>query len=545
MLGPITGRRPARRKGVPDGLRHGRAGRRISLTLAATAFGLLAAGPAAALAADGTVSFDGTDVRFTAGAGTVNAVTYTASAAGVTITDTGALIQAGPGCTGGNSNTVTCTPTAPAAIESVSLDLGDLNDGGTGNGSLGALLLGGEGDDTLVGSDTNSEGEEYLVGGNGADNINSRNVGSDTSGFGFAVGDTVAGDDAGEDPAGDGNDTIVTGNGNDSAFGEGGVDTINTGAGADGGYGGAGDGDQVDLGEGDDRSFLSAGPDDGVSDVLQGGPGFDSLDFDGATFGPPATTVFDTLVVDLTAGTASRINNAPEANTVAGIEDVSTNEGFSTDFVTGTAGSNQISTGSGNDAVNPQGGADTVYLGAGNDSADTRDGFSDRVVCGRDADTVAVDQFDELSGCETVTVTQARPAGADLTAPECALARVKNRYSRRAFFKGLRARVTCNEAARVTMQVLVGVKGGRIITSKVGDLVLAERTVAVGAGVARAAKLKPRKKLGRRLGKRFKARVRVEARDEFGNRTVKAKRLRVTPAKRKKKSNPRRNRRRG
>jgi len=80
--------------------------------------------------------------------------------------------------------------------------------------------------------------------------------------------------------------------------------------------------------------------------------------------------------------------------------------------------------------------------------------------------------------------------------------------------------------------VLVTVKRGRIITSKVGDLVLAQRTVTVGPE-GRGAKLKPSRKLTRRLPRRFKARVKVEARDQFGNRSVKNKKVKVKPGKKK------------
>jgi len=160
----------------------------------------------------------------------------------------------------------------------------------------------------------------------------------------------------------------------------------------------------------------------------------------------------------LTAGTANRINNTPEANAAAGFEDLFTSGDLSTDSVVGTAGSNRIFTGFETDVVNPQGGADNVGLGSGNDAADTRDGFSDRVQCGAGADTVAADQFDELTGCETVTVTEVRPAGADLTAPACAVTRVKKRYRRKAFLRGITARVRCNEISKVTMQIVVGRK---------------------------------------------------------------------------------------
>ena len=464
----------------------------------------------------------------------------------MTITDTGATItETAPECTGDTTNTVVCTPPAGATVESSSVDLGDGNDVGTANGAIGGLLDGDEGDDNLTGSDTNTDGEN-VTGGNGNDGINTRNVGApaDPFGFGFTNGDFATGDDDGGDPAGDGNDVIFTGNGNDFVSGEGGVDAISTGAGQDNANGDEGDGDRIDLGPGDDSTFLSAGTGDGVSDVVEGGDGFDSLSYQGASnFNPPTEVVIDALTVDLTAGTASRTSATPtpESNTVAGFEDLNT--GTSTDNVNGTAGSNAIETGFGNDVVNPQGGADAVFLGSQDDTANTVDGSSDRVFCGPGADTVTADQFDEVSAdCENVPPrTIARPAGADEVAPVCKTTRVKRNYNSKAFRRGIRARVACNETATVTLQILVGVKGGKIITSKVGDLVLAEKTVTIGPA-AKSTRLKPRKKLAVKLPKRFKGRVKIDARDEFGNRSVKNKRIKVKPSKKGKKNKGKRKR---
>lgn len=495
----------------------------------AGAFVLLMTAPGAALAAAGTVTSSMSGVQFAAGPNTANVVTYTANPAGVTITDTADVIaEASADCSGNATNTVTCTPVAGQSISSVDISLGDLNDSATGNGQLGARLSGEAGSDTLVGSDTNGD-FETIEGGDGSDRINSRNVGPNSSpiSFGSPVGDSVQGDD--DDP-GAGNDTIVTGNGNDDVSGGGGTDSISTGAGDDFADGGGGDADNIDLGVGDDVAGLSAGPSDGKLDVLQGGPGLDSLSFSGATSGPvTAATVFDALAVDLTAGTANKTNNTPESNTAGGFEDVFTDD--STDTVNGTAGSNDISTGFGNDVVNPKGGADTVSLGIGNDTADTRDGSSDTVRCGPGADTVMADQFDELTDCEAVTVTRVRPAGADLAAPTCKVTKVKKRYSRKAFFGGLRPRVTCNEATSLTAQLVVRVRrSGKVVTAKVGDLVLAERSLKLGVGT-RSTRLKPSKKLGSKLGKRFKVTVKIDARDEFGNRRVVTKRVTVKAGK--------------
>jgi hypothetical protein len=83
-----------------------------------------------------------------------------------------------------------------------------------------------------------------------------------------------------------------------------------------------------------------------------------------------------------------------------------------------------------------------------NDGADrvfVRDGFGDRVRCGRGADTVEADQFDELYDCENVARVAVLPPGVDRAAPVCAVRRVAARLSRKRFLRGLRLSVTCNE----------------------------------------------------------------------------------------------------
>ncbi len=481
-----------------SGLRKRRHPTRMSAALSAVACGLLLALPSSALA--GTVSNDPDSPSFDSNPGETNNVTVAASPGSVTFSDATTAVTTAD-CTQVNPNTVTCTPPpGSTGFSSYGVFAGDLNDAINANGPLGGSIFGDEGNDSVVGSNENSAtpdpatglalgGNEFLDGGPGTDSVQGR-----------------GGDD--------------TGRGGDTAGG-----SLND------------DGDQVDLGPGDDDASVS-GADDGVNDSYQGGPGIDFVGASNSSPGPP-TTPFDAFSANLATGAFAKTNNTPENDAVAGFEDYDGSPGINA--VVGTAGSNVIDTGPSNDSVTPGLGADQLVLREGDDSADTRDGFSDRVQCGAGTDTVAADQFDELTNCERVSVTKARPAGADLVAPKCKITKVKRRYSRKSFFKGVKPRITCSEAARLTVQEYVGVKrsGKLVTTSKVGDLILAEKTVKLGK-LVNTVKLKASKRLGKRLPKRFKAKIRVTAQDEFGNRSVVTKRVVVKNKKKSKKKKRRR-----
>jgi RTX calcium-binding nonapeptide repeat (4 copies) len=320
-----------------------------------------------------------------------------------------------------------------------------------------------------------------------------------------------------------GDDLITTGNGNDSASGGDGKDTISTGDGDDSGNGGGDDGDTVDLGPGNDRLQLFEF--DGSGDLYQGGPGADSIELNVFDVQPPGG-VLAALDLDLNSGALNQTGQAPTQESAVAFEDART--GVGNDVIAGTAGSNMIRTGSGNDRVAPGAGGDHLILEDGDDSADTRDGAFDRVLCGAGTDTVQVDQLDELVECESIAVTQIRPAGADLDDPGCRVTRVKKRYKRKAFFAGLRPRAACDEATAMTFSVLAALRRvrGRLITAKAGDIVLAERSFRISTA-ARRPKLKVPAKLRGAIRGRFKARLVVEATDEFGNRTGITRRIRV------------------
>ncbi|MGA1675222.1 MAG: peroxidase family protein [Pseudomonadales bacterium] len=165
----------------------------------------------------------------------------------------------------------------------------DIIEGGNGND----FLNGGDGDDVI----TDTQGDEFIRGDAGADTINA-GVGADQvfggdgndllyGGDGADVvdggdGDDVVYGDSGAvengtlDPNGDG-DVIIGGAGNDTLYGGGGADALDGGEGNDVMLGGAGTDSYVGW-DGDDLIIMDAG-DLGLNEVIDGGIGFDTVDY--------------------------------------------------------------------------------------------------------------------------------------------------------------------------------------------------------------------------------------------------------------------------
>jgi Ca2+-binding RTX toxin-like protein len=76
--------------------------------------------------------------------------------------------------------------------------------------------------------------------------------------------------------------------------------------------------------------------------------------------------------------------------------------------VQGGAGNDRIRTGEANDRISGGGGNDSIDSGAGDDTINALDGRRDRVNCSDGQDTAAVDSFDLVTGCESLT--RKRPA---------------------------------------------------------------------------------------------------------------------------------------
>jgi hypothetical protein len=488
--------------------------RRLALALAVTLIATLAATPGAFA---GTLEQPfGGSLRFQADAGVANNVTAVATPTTLTISDSADTITTTiPTCSGSGTNKVECSslglpPPSKFFSMSIALDEGSPdpnNDTLTVGGSLNVSASGGEGNDTITSTGT---------------------------GRFEASGD-------------EGNDTVTGGPGNDSVSGDEGVDTVNGGAGHDSVQGGEGNGDVVGGGAGNDLFIAVAG--DGNGDVQDGGPGFDQALYLGETEGvPPSYTL------NLAAGSAS---GGGETDTLANVEDATTFQGA--DTVTGSQGANHIITAldeetilvtlsgvselqvDAGDTVNPLGGPDFVKTGAGNDIVNLVDGTPDRADCGSGTDTVQADPIDELIDCENVTLTPlvttaaaaANRTASDAGKPNCTLSGVARSYSRKAFLKGPQPSVSCNEdvelEAQLTTAAPLGGKGSRsrASVSRAGDLVLAEKSF--GFAQKHVVRLKPIGRLSSQLGGRFKATIRIVARDRAGNATVLQRTVSVTP----------------
>jgi Ca2+-binding RTX toxin-like protein len=340
---------------------------------------------------------------------------------------------------------------------------------------------------------------------------------------------------------------------NRTLLGGGGVDTLDGGNDSDTVLGGPGDdrmqqssddaADALDGGSGDDQFQIIRfpfGPQQG-DDVMNGGAGFDLVDVQDFTFlfsggfdpnSPLRLTLSDGLANDGLSG---------QALNLLSIEDVdAASEGGSDDFIRGTADANRLRTFAGDDDVDAGAGSDVVALGSGDDLVEARDGFQDRIDCGADSDTAFVDQLDVLSECEDAIVAFVQPAGTSplppplpivpppppppppppvmyATPPVCtvrAAARV------RFLQHPIRVVTRCSEpsALRVVLTAAVRSRGGARAAAT-GDMVLVDRSLSRQA-TTRTMRLRIPRRLRRSLGSRARLRLRVEATDAAGERSV-------------------------
>jgi hypothetical protein len=233
---------------------------------------------------------------------------------------------------------------------------------------------------------------------------------------------------------------------------------------------------------------------------------------------------------------------------LSGFEDVGAyTSSVSNDVLIGDAGSNLMAGGPGTDQITGGAGTDTmlgddglVPLGAfgtgvqqndpstaGSDTISARDGFADSMDCGPASDTALIDQFDapNVENCENAPSVSvfafgiAPPAAPDTTAPTCRRSKLARKKRKTFLSKGFSFRVNCNEAARVEVFAAVTAKRrkGRIVFSKAGDVLLAQKVFGFKAG-SRTLKFKAAKSVRRALAKRFKVRLRIDATDRVGNR---------------------------
>jgi hypothetical protein len=435
-------------------------------------------------------------VNFDAVAGKVNDLRIAVTRTSATFTDPGDPIdEAVAECDGGGTNTVTCS--FPAGIFDILVQTLDLDDSIHVDAPEG--MPGAQG----------FPGRLFLTAGDGSDEIT-------VIAPPGAPGDSnMDGDDGGVDAAGDGGDVLTGGGMRDFIGGDGGVDVLFGGEGDDSLAPGRGNAERADAGPGDDTISFRAG--DGTDELLEGGEGFDrmALSGDSSALNPIASA----FALDLAAATLRQTAGAEGSASVPGFESLSGGSAMLT--VAGTDGHNNLSTGSLDDLVDPRGGPDRVRTGAGADRVMARDGFTDRVECGPDSDSVVADQFDELIACESVDVAVVQPAGVERDAPICTVTGVPRRIARRRFLRGLGPTAGCNEPVELEASLTVGVRrrGGQLVTVRAGQLVLAERALPLAADSRRITLRVPRR-LRRVLGRRFAATLTVVALDQFGNRTA-------------------------
>jgi hypothetical protein len=302
------------------------------------------------------------NLRYAAAAGEVNNVTF-ARVSGNTfrVTELGATITAGTGCTQDSPNVVTCST---AAGRPIIANLGDQNDTATSTTSRTVQLFGEDGNDRLSGA----SGRDLLDGGNGDDNIT-----------GGSSADRLRG--------GAGNDQLVGNSGNDNLQGGDGNDLLDGGNGSDAELGGSGD------------DTLREGNAPNGADSLAGDTGNDTVDY--SLRSAPVNVSVDDVAFDGDRRSNERDNVRNTIERVVG--------GAGSDTLIGRDGpADTLVGGAGDDVIDPLRGDDHVDGGPGIDQIRLRDLSQDDVVCGDGVDSVAADARDTAApDCEKLRRTAA------------------------------------------------------------------------------------------------------------------------------------------
>jgi len=350
--------------------------RLLGLTLAAC-LALGAASAASALAS--TVSTGSGTLTYTAANNEANQTVVSLAGGTYTVSDSGATITAGAGCSSVNATQATC---AGAGVSSISVSAGNLSNLVWITAPTKATVFGGDGNDTLIGG----AGNDILVGCGGDDNI-SGGGGADSLFDGLFC-------------AGGGNDTLDGGPGPDAMFGGPGTDTATYASRTAPVFvsldGVANDGEAT---EGDNVA-------DDVENVT-GGSGDDNI-----TGSSAANIILGGAGNDVLLG--ERSDSALDPNyTGSGKDSIFGGDG--NDAIGGGLGDNLIiSGGNGNDSLHGGPGADTIDGGAGNNDIHALDGVVDSINCGAGTDTGDADDVDVVSpNCESITISTYNPFGDD------------------------------------------------------------------------------------------------------------------------------------
>jgi hypothetical protein len=230
-------------------------GRAVALAIALTAAAATAGD--VAWAADVTATSSG--ITFTAAPGENNYLSFVVANRQTVVTDAGAALDAGSGCTAtGDPHVVSCSrPPVQVTVRT-----GDGADRINGRGVAQLIADAGPGDDVLVGSSH----ADSLCGGDGSDLV------AGGRGDDFLCGDLD--EDQTRPATAVGNDTVDGGPGNDIADGGPGADQVLGGPGGDSVDGGLG-ADHLDGGRGDDLINLAARLTVDGTDRIAGGSGYD------------------------------------------------------------------------------------------------------------------------------------------------------------------------------------------------------------------------------------------------------------------------------
>jgi Ca2+-binding RTX toxin-like protein len=332
------------------------------LTLGVTGGGMAAHAPPAAAS---TVQLDGPTLTYDAAPGESNRLIVALSSGTLTVTDTGAVVSAGPGCSTISSTKASC----PAAgVAAMALSTGDMNDtASVSSTSIPTTFSDGPGNDTMTGGgavDTfiSGTGSDVFHGGGGQDIVDysSRTAPLTVSLDGYAN-DGEAGE---KDNVGTDVDVVIGGSANDTITGSGWSNDL---------YGGPGD-DTLKGGSGNDRLFGESGRDslggDGGNDTLDGGSSGDVLAGGSGTDVADYSSRSAHLALSLD-GQANDGETGEGDNLGADIETLT--GGAGPDTITGNATNNTLNGGPGNDTLSGAGGNDILSGSVGDDTLDGGD----------------------------------------------------------------------------------------------------------------------------------------------------------------------------
>jgi Ca2+-binding RTX toxin-like protein len=385
-------------------MRHRKRKAVLGVTLALLAVALL---PANAYAS--TASVEIKRVFYLAGSGEANNLTISLSPTDYTLSDTGATIAAGPGCSAGGS-TATCPAGGIIGITVSASDGGDTINNTTPTPST---LSGGDGDDALQGGSGNdllrgNKGVDNHNGGPGDDYIDTRGNAGDVVTCGAGT-DTVIADV--EDSVGP--DCEIVDRGGAVAppppttppsspppapplsaavlLGAAEFRTLARGACAQNKLGTPGN-DRLDGTALGDNLFGLQGNDilNGLrdDDCLFGGAGSDRLS---------GSQGDDRLLGDDSTRRAAgrdRLSGGAGADLLIGRR--------GKDRLSGGAGNDRLRGGRGNDRLIAGGGRNRLSGGSGNDRLNALNGKRDRLSCGRGRDRARAERIDRVRGCERI-----------------------------------------------------------------------------------------------------------------------------------------------